>query len=153
MALRISPLVVITALTGTLTIWAGTAWCQAPLGPAKSDSPVTLENSAAFLRLDLTKKGDKTSPVIRLGYQSPMGSAIRQMRKSNPQSDIHNVPYFSVNLAGVPSSDIANLFNGRDVSAGGDVQISFGQAYLASWVTPRDLSLTSGFLKNLTNSA
>jgi hypothetical protein len=140
-------------LTGILLVSGGTARAQAPLGPAKSDSPVTLENQAAFLLLDFTKKDDKTSPVLRLGYQSPLGDAIRRMRALNPESDIHHVPYYSVNLTGVPSGDTAHIFSGGQLSTSGDVQVSFGEAYLASWVTPRDLSLASTLVKILSVAA
>jgi hypothetical protein len=133
----------LVALTG------GTGRAQAPLGPAKMDSPVSMEQGAGFLLFDLTQKDDKTNPVIRLGYQSFVGDALRRMRQRNPEADIHGVPYFSVNLTGVPSGDVASIFSDGNVSTGAEVQLSFGQAYLLSYATPRDISVTEANLAAL----
>lgn len=143
----------VTLVCVTLLGLAGTSSAQAPLGPAHIDSPVTLEEGAGFLLLDLTKKEDKTSPVIRLGYQALVGDGVRRMRAANPQADIHNVSYYSVNLAGVPSGDIANIFSGSDLSTGAEVQFSFGQAYVLSYATPRDLSVANANVQMITTLA
>lgn len=132
---------------------AGAASAQAPLGPADTDSPVSLEQGAGFLLLDLTKKGDKTNPVIRLGYQALVGDGVRRMRAVNPQEDVHNVPYYSINLAGVPSGDVANVFSGSDLSTGAEVQLSLGQAYVLSYATPRDVSVTAANVRMITTLA
>jgi hypothetical protein len=137
------------ALAGLLAIGGGGAQAQAPLGPAKTDSPVSLEQGAGFVLLDLTKQEDKTSPVIRLGYQAFVGDGVRRMRADNPQTDIHNVPYYSVNIAGTPSGDVANIFGGGEVSTGADVQLSFGQAYVLSFATPRDVSVASANVRQI----
>jgi hypothetical protein len=139
-----------TALLATMT---GRAAAQAPLGPAKTDSPVTLEQGAGFFLLDLTKTEDKTSPVIRLGYQALVGDGVRRMRAANPQRDIHNVAYYSINLAGTPSNDAASIFSGTDVSSGADVQLSLGQAYVLSYATPRDVSVTAANVRVITTLA
>jgi len=140
-------------LASFMAVSVGVARAQAPLGPAKSDSPVSLEDRSGFLLLDLTKLEDKTSPVIRLGYQSLIGDGIRRMSLENPDADIHHVPYFSISLAGVPSGDIANIFGEGGVSTGADVQLSVGTAYWLSYATPLNLRVAEAFVGNLENIA
>lgn len=131
---------------------AGSAsFAQAPLGPAKSDSPVSLENNTGFVTLDLTKQDDKASPTIRLGYQTLLGDAVRRMRAETPNANIHGAWYYSLNLIGTPSDDIASLFGDGRVSTGADLQLSFGQAYLFSYASPRNFSVIEGLLGNLQN--
>lgn len=146
-------LAMVTMSIGLLVLVGGAARAQAPLGPAKTDSPVTLEQGAGFLLLDLTRLEDKTRPVIRLGYQSFLGDKIRRMRAENPDQEIQNVPYYSINLAGTPSGDVANIFSGGKVSTGADVQVSFGQAYLLSYVTPLTVSAAEAHLGRLISIA
>ena len=141
-------LAVVATLAGILA--PETAGAQAPLGPAKTDSPVTLEQGGGFLLLDLTKKDDKTSPVIRLGYQSFVGDVIRRRQQEDPKSDIHGIPYYSVNLAGAPSNDIANIFDDGNVATSAEVLVSFGHAYLLSYATPGDIGVTASDVRAIT---
>ena len=128
-------------------------WAQAPFGPVDSDSPITMETESGFLLLDVTKKGDKTAPVIKLGYQSLVGDRVRPRRALSPEKDVHDVWYYSLNLTGVPSDDVAHIFSGRDVSRGADVQLSVGQAYLRSYATPLSTSVANTDIKNVSNRA
>ena len=115
----------------------GTGEAQAPLGPAKTDSPVMLETpTGGFFLLDLTKQDDKTSPVIRLGYQVQIGDAVRHLREEDPDRDVKGVWYYALNLAGTPSDGVASIFGDGALSTGADLQLSIGQAYLQSYVTP-----------------
>lgn len=148
---RVATLAASLSVASMLT---GEVLAQAPLGPAETDSPVTLEAPAGgFLRLDLSKKDDKTSPVIQLGYQVHVGDAARRARAQNPDRDIHGVWYYSANVSGTPSEDVAGIFGDGELSTGAELHLSIGQAYLQSSVVPRNLSVTNSLLNNLQNVA
>ena len=142
-----------TVALGTAALGPTALGAQAPLGPATSDSPVTLERGTGFLTIDLTKAYDRTAPVIRFGYQSLLGDATRARGNADRESDVHHVPYYSVSLTGVPSGDVANLFSAGALSTGADLQLSFGQAYLLSSVTARDVRAVAGSIAALSTDA
>ena len=142
-----------TIALAALALGGRTLPAQAPLGPATSDSPISLERGAGFLTVDLTKAHDKTAPVIRFGYQSLLGDATRARGNADRESDVHNVPYYSVSLTGIPSGDVANLFSAGALSTGADLQLSFGQAYLLSYVTARDVRAVAASIAALSTNA
>ena len=133
-------------LAGLLAGAGRSAAAQAPLGPATTDSPVSLERGVGFFTVDLTKAHEKTEPVIRFGYQSLLGDATRAARRADPESDVHNVPYYSVSVTGVPSGDVATMFSSGSLSTGADLQLSYGQAYVFSYVASRDASVIAANL-------
>ncbi len=142
-------------VTGALALAAGARVlaAQAPLGEATTDSPVSLERSASVLSFALAKASDRTQPVIRLGYQSLVGEATRTARAANQQADVRNVPYFGVSLTGVPSSNIASIFGAGRLSAGADLQISYGRAYVLSYVPSRIASVVSASIAGFSTRA
>ncbi|MES2459183.1 MAG: hypothetical protein V4671_01270 [Armatimonadota bacterium] len=135
----------------TAASWAATAikpaTAQAPLGPAESDSAITLQGKSSFVLLDLTSKDSKTNPFLRIGYQSEaMSEAVKKQRAKNPVSALHHLLTYSIDLRAAPSGSRGSLFADGRAAVGSQVNISIGQAYLASYVPARDQSVLAANL-------
>lgn len=136
----------LTSLCAFVSLIARGTHAQAPLGPAKSDSAITLQGSGGYLRLDFTEKDSKTQPVLKLGYQSQMSEQIKRARMVDPAGNVHHIPLWSIDVQGTASNGSAALFSGSGAATGADIKFSYGKAYLASYI-PSAVSddLTSNF--------